>query len=96
MKAPFKLPIFVSDRTVLVADDAELICETEAAKSEELAYIVLAVNNHESLVRALQNVAGVLNSGGLRATGNPGTKHDTAVAIRCVHAALTKLQGAKS
>lgn len=52
MKAPFATPVFLHDSAVpgsadvLVAADHELICYTEGATPEELAFIVEAINTH--------------------------------------------------
>ena len=74
MKPPFKTPILVSG-DCLVDADSELICGTEAASKNELAYIVMCVNNHKKLLRNIKDLCDYAQSATLE--GDPLPK--------CVH-----------
>lgn len=50
MKAPFKLPVRLSDGEFLVADDCELIARLHDATPDERAFIVKAINAYPLLV----------------------------------------------
>lgn len=56
MKTPFKLPVRMDSDCLLVADDCELVAEICSATTEELAYIVKAINGYSQALQHLQNL----------------------------------------